>query len=82
MYIQLRSRVLTMTSRQHFKMLKMLYAPITWRLRCYRKNDNNINPQLNIPMETGMLLVCFYHKRSLTICDGCFDTLNSSKMQS
>ena len=21
-----------------------------------------------------------YHKRSLTICDGCFDTLNSSKM--
>ena len=23
-----------------------------------------------------------YHKRSLTICDGCFDTLNSPKMQS
>ena len=23
-----------------------------------------------------------YHKWSLTICDGCFDTLNSSKMQS
>ena len=25
---------------------------------------------------------CKYHKRLLTICDGCFDTLNSSKMQS
>jgi len=23
-----------------------------------------------------------YHKWSLTICDGCFDTLKSSKMQS
>jgi len=23
-----------------------------------------------------------YHKRSLTVCDGCFDTLKSSKMQS
>jgi len=23
-----------------------------------------------------------YHKWPLTICDGCFDTLNSSKMQS
>ena len=23
-----------------------------------------------------------YHKWLLTICDGCFDTLNSSKMQS
>ena len=23
-----------------------------------------------------------YHKWSLTICDGCFDTLNSSKMRS
>jgi len=24
----------------------------------------------------------FYHKWSLTICDGCFDTLKSSKMRS
>jgi len=25
---------------------------------------------------------CHYHKWSLTICDGCFDTLKSSKMRS
>ena len=24
----------------------------------------------------------YYHKWSLTICDGCFDTLKSSKMRS
>ena len=28
------------------------------------------------------LLNPYYHKWSLTICDGCFDTLNSSKMRS
>jgi len=28
------------------------------------------------------VLTAPYHKWSLTICDGCFDTLNSSKMQS
>ena len=34
---------------------------------------------MSTSMHTRLLM---YHKRSLTICDGCFDTLKSSKMQS
>jgi len=32
--------------------------------------------------DEDMEIAAYYHKWSLTICDGCFDTLKSSKMQS
>ena len=31
-------------------------------------------------MKSASMLDLYYHKWSLTICDGCFDTLKSSKM--
>jgi len=40
-------------------------------------------PKLNSDVHYKELLAifeAFYHKWSLTICDGCFDTLKSSKM--
>ena len=33
-------------------------------------------------MKSASMLDLYYHKWSLTICDGCFDTLKSSKMRS
>jgi len=36
----------------------------------------------NIKNPIGLGIKTMYHKWSLTICDGCFDTLKSSKMRS
>jgi len=36
------------------------------------------NPEID--WEKGEVKMTRYHKWSLTICDGCFDTLKSSKM--
>jgi len=46
----------------------------------------NSKPELSqllfISVRQRELVRVLYHKWSLTICDGCFDTLKSSKMQS
>jgi len=51
--------------------------------------SNIVHQVTMLPSFTGNLHCCasgccapFYHKWSLTICDGCFDTLKSSKMRS
>jgi len=38
--------------------------------------------ELNTFLEENLHTGRIYHKWSLTICDGCFDTLKSSKMRS
>ena len=48
--------------------------------------DKTLQLELHLSMPTNLQsappIVLWYHKWLLTICDGCFDTLNSSKMQS
>ena len=51
---------------------------IEWDYSYYQPwSDNEWLVDEMIAMRKEML----YHKRSLTICDGCFDTLNSSKIR-
>ena len=58
---------------------------ILWKERIYVLDSATLWEEIIIWYHDSKLaehLGYTYHKWSLTICDGCFDTLKSSKMQS
>jgi len=54
---------------------------VQWLLEIGTGSTIDDNKMIQVPQS----MICTnlnYHKWSLTVCDGCFDTLKSSKMQS
>jgi len=49
---------------------------------CIYSVENQMRTLLSSPCQLRLGVDLSYHKWLLTICDGCFDTLKSSKMQS
>ena len=48
----------------------------------HKLEDHRVGTFSEKEMAFNVLGLMHYHKWSLTICNGCFDTLKSSKMQS